>query len=340
MKPCPRIGVDITWKCNWQCRHCFYLRNPNFHSGKEVPFAKIYGEIKTAADNGMDHVVMIGYGEPTQSDNFFPVIEAANEFGMASSVITNGTAPLTIYDRAFEMGLDHLHISSHGPGEILDKVACKPGAWEIQRVLKDWLQSRRLPYRVNISMQQVNYEHLLESAKQEVEFGAWHFIMLGFLPHYEWNRHVNTVAVHPAELRPHIEEAAEYLLSQGTYLTIRYHPFCHLAPELWKYVVNARYVYFDPWEWNYTLRVDNPTWLWEQAKALGDSVACKSPCDECLMRNHCGGWNRTYANAFDGAGLTPIKSIPAEYENVWQLDGGLHDMNPVNWLSGTIEKEI
>ena len=43
-----------------------------------------------------------------------------------------------------------------------------------------------------------------------------------------------------------------------------------------------------------------------------------------------------YAEAFGGAGLQSVGVIPEAYKDVWGTVGGLHDLNPVNELTGTI----
>ena len=338
MRPCTRVGLDVTWRCNWRCAHCFYLRNPSFHKSLEVDMGETKAKVDTAAAAGLDHAVLVGYGEPSLCPNLLEIVRYCHGKGLATSMITNGATGLRRFHECFDAGMDHLHISSHGLGETLDKVAGHCGAFEQQRELKVWLRRHGHPFRTNVTMQRLNYRELPDLAAYEITMGVYHFVMLGFLPHYEWGRrdgaYTREVAVHPAELRPYIEAAAEKLLEAGTYFTIRYHPLCHLAPHLWKYVVNARYVFYDPWEWNYPLTLKEPD-LWHAAVACGESVANHGTCDSCPAFRHCGGWNRVYAAAFDGAGLQPIREVPDEYIDVWGADGGLHDLNPANRLGGS-----
>lgn len=337
MEPCRRVGVDITWRCNWRCKTCFYLRNGNFHKPVDVPLETVTQKITTAHANGLDHVVMVGYGEPSLCPNVPAILEHAHGLGMSTSMITNGATGLRRYQEFFRLGIDHLHISSHGLNGTLDAIAGDSRAFAKQAELKEWLKSEGLPFRTNVTMQQINYRELPDLAQYEHEMGVYHFVLLGFLPHYEWKGHVDEVAVHPAELRPYIEDAADALLESGTLFTIRYHPFCHLRPDLWKYVVNARYVFFDNMEWNYRLQVRDLDALWRAAVDCGESVAIQGePCKSCSARRHCGGWNKTYAAAFDGADLVPIHEPPDEYADVWSQDGGLHDMNPATRIPSRI----
>ncbi|MFA5314239.1 MAG: radical SAM protein [Methanomassiliicoccales archaeon] len=334
MKPCSKVGIDVTWRCNWKCAHCFYARNAKFHSKEDTPINDVYAKIDKAKANGLDHVVFVGQGEPSFCPNTLTIIDYAHSLGMATSIITNGSAPLRVYQEYYDHGLDHLHISSHGLGDTLDAIVGCNGAFNKQHKLKEWLKTNNHPFRTNVTLQQRNYKELPDLAKYEIDMGVHHFVFLGFLPHYEWYNHVREVAVHPTILRPFIEQAADLLIASNTLFTIRYHPFCHLGSQYWKYVVNARYIQYDPFEWNYELNVNDLPQLRKFSIFLGDSVANK--CEDCLMRLHCGGWNRIYAQAFRGAELQPILGIPPEYQHVWEQEGGLHDMNPANHCTGTL----
>ncbi|GEM_PF-2157790 len=349
MKPCTRVGLDVTWRCNWRCTHCFYAdrRNPNHTRGEDVPLSEVLAKLDRAHEAGLDHAVLVGYGEPTLCGNLAAIQAACAERDMAMSIITNGATGLDRFKRLYADGLDHVHLSGHGIGDTLDAIAQVGGAYERQQELRVWLADNDLPYRSNVTMQRGNYTQLRAIATNEFAYGVRHFVLLGFLPHYEWARGAGTriraLAVHPARLRPHIESAAQLLLEEGISFTIRYHPFCHLDPALWPHVTNARYVFFDPWEWNYELTLDRAE-LWTAAVRCGDAAAkggardYTAPCKRCAALRHCGGWNRRYAEAFGGAGLRAIRreDVPAAYETVWDTDGGVFDLNPANRMTGTL----
>ncbi len=336
MQPCTKVGIDVTWRCNAKCVHCYYKRNPRLHGAEDTTLADACAKVDTAKQGGLDHVYLVGQGEPSLAPITPDVLDYANQQGMATSIITNATTGLDRIQGYFFQGLDHVHISSHGLGDTLDAIMEVPGAFRKQAEVKEWVRSEGFQYRTNTTLQQLNYRELPELVDYEISQGVHHFVSLGFVPHYEWKDHIAEVAVHPAELRPYIEEAARRLMDSGTLFTIRYHPLCHLDPSLWPYVVNARYVFFDPWEWNYSLQVHDVAALRKASVGMGESLGCKQPCGGCLAYRHCGGWNRTYADAFDGAGLKAITEVPAIYADVWDSDGGLYDLNPANQLTGTI----
>ena len=335
MMPCTRVGIDTTWKCSGHCKHCFYLRSPKLHAGDDVPIDEVKKKISTAQEGGLDHVVFVGYGEPSLAGTTEELIEYSHGLGMATSMITSGVTNLRQYIDYYEQGMDHLHISSHGLRGTLDDIMGIHDAFRKQSLLKDWMTAHSWPFRTNVTLQQANYRELPELAEYEISKGVYHFVFLGFLPHYEWGDHLTDVAVHPTELRPYIEEAACRLLEAKTHFTIRYHPLCQLDEKLWPYVVNARFVAYDPAEWNYSLQVYDLESLWRDSVACGESTACQEPCRECIAYPHCGGWNQKMANAFPGC-LEPIREVPGTYVDIWEQRGGLHDLNPFNQLSCTL----
>lgn len=336
MNPCKRVGLDITWRCNCSCRHCFYRRNSSLHRPQDVPLSEVITKVNQAITGGLDHAVMVGYGEPTLAITLPDILNYCHERNVATSIITNGATGLSRIQSLVRLGIDHLHISSHGLGDTADRITGQRGTFAKQSELKAWLASESIPFRTNVTIQRENYRELPDLADYEISCGVFHFVLLGFLPHYEWQNHTCEVAVSPAELRPYIEDAAERLLNSETLFTIRYHPLCHLSPKYWPYVVNARYVFFDPWEWNYSLQAHDREALWRDSMRLGESVANTRPCNECSAYRHCGGWNKTYADAFGGAGLAAITEPPTQYLDIWDTDGGLHDLNPANGETGTI----
>lgn len=355
MKPCRRVGLDVTWRCNWRCLHCFYRWGGNEHgelgTPYDVPMETLLAKVDKARRRGIDHVVLEGWGEPTLFPKLGELLLACKSRGLTTSIITNGVQPTSHYAKMYyEWGLDHLHISSHGYGEVLNEVSNRPDAGEKQLRLKEWLHKEQLPFRTNFTLQAANYRTMAETLLRDADLGSFHTVMLGFLPHYEWGdpRKAAEVGVNPAVLRPHIERTARALKDRGHLFTIRYHPFCHLDPEFWPNIVNTKYVLFDPWEWNYSLQADDIPALWRDACKMGEGTRTTDPCRSCSALRHCGGWNVRNVAGINAAlslplledapreecRLTAVPDSPAEYVEVWDVDGGLHDLNPANHLDG------
>lgn len=335
LRQCSRVGIDVTRRCNFKCKTCFYRWHPAFGTAYDEPIESALTQARKAQARGCDHVVLVGWGEPGLWKPLLDYIREIASIGMTSSIITNGSLPIHLYSEMRDAGLNHLHISVHGIGEVLDGIVEFPGAGERQAKLMEWLKTESWPWRMNMTAQLANYRTFPQIAKTCVEHGCRHIISLGFLPHYEWEApdKVRQVAVHPAELQPYIEDTYEAIWRHGVMFTVRYHPMCHLREDLRKYVVNAKYVLYDPWEWDYGHHGETPEAFWRSAQGIGGSVSItEAPCTQCYINGHCGGWNKTYCRAFG----KPTEVLqPVKMSKDWSIQAGwLHAQNPANMAKG------
>jgi len=330
MKPCTRVGIDVTQRCNWKCQTCFYRYKDWFNTPNDKPLDEAIAELLKAVHRGCDHAVLVGQGETSLWPHLVEFINAARSADVSVSIITNGAVAIKRYEELFKAGINHLHISVHGTGDTLDDIAGVPGAGERQARTLAWLKSEGLPWRSNTTLQLRNYQELDRITDFILDHGAYHIVFLGFLPHYEWNDKLHLVAVPSPELRKTLEPAVRKVIDADRLTTIRYHPMCQLDPELRKYVVNARYVLYDPFEWEYGYLGRPAAEHWEIAtKIIGGSVANQgAPCNACTHFMHCGGYNRLITAAFDGNGQEAIT------ESINQEPGFLHDKNPANHNKG------
>lgn len=336
MKRCKRVGINVTKRCNWRCKTCFYRWAEDFNADYHKPLAEALKEAHDARAIGCDHVVLIGWGEPGLWPHLLDFVKEVTSWGLTSSIITNGSLRLDLYENLRKVGLDHLHISVHGLGSTLDEISGMKDSGLKQSILMTWLQSEAWPWRMNMTLQKSNFESLEAIADTCLEHGCEHVVALGFLPHYEWNdpAKLKEVAVHPELLRFKLERIIDRVISAGKMMTVRYHPMCHIGERYRKYIVNARYVPYDPWEWLYSNPNAPEAEYWEAACKLGNSVAVQeAPCVSCGLRIHCGGWNKIYAAGFDGAGLKAIDMPEAT-----RIPGWLHNQNPTNQGKGFFGK--
>jgi MoaA/NifB/PqqE/SkfB family radical SAM enzyme len=333
MKPCPRVGVELSWRCNWDCETCFYHFDERLHKAIDNNWNDIQKVIDEGHKNGCTHTVAVGYGEPMMSPTWRQMIEYCKSIGMTSSIITNGSMDVELYQEAMALGLDHLHISTHGVGKVLDLISNRRDQHEKQLKVLEWLKENNLPWRSNITLQKQNYEQMLEVAKQNVKYGVRHFVLLGFLPHYHWTDpdKMKQVAVHPKDLQPYIEETIDYLESNDVLITLRYHPLCFLDKKYWKYVTNAWHVAFDPWEWCYNNAFPNGGLkaAYASANILSDIGSKLPACKLCAAYSHCNGYNKFYLEGF-GNPQMPIKKIDLEETT----PGYFFDQNPANHYNG------
>jgi uncharacterized radical SAM superfamily Fe-S cluster-containing enzyme len=127
LRACSRIGIDVIRRCNFACKTCFYRWGPEFNTSDEI-LDDVLALTRAGRDRGCDHVVLIGKGEPGLWKPIFEFISEVKNIGMTSSIITNGSMPVTHYAKMREAGLNHLHVSVHGLGDTLDKIVCHYGA--------------------------------------------------------------------------------------------------------------------------------------------------------------------------------------------------------------------
>jgi len=296
----------------------------------DTPLESLIQEVEAGRARGCGVVVLYGKGEPTLHTNIDDIIGYIAKAGMHPVVITNGAVGIKTYQRLYELGLDHLQVSVHGLGEIVDKVAERKGAGKKQMRLLQYLHKNSHPFRVNITMQQLNLHQIPEIAKKAVELGAFHVSLLNFLPHYKSFAGIRAVANNPVDMVDTLEEAMDYMKGK-TLFTLRYFPMCLLNPKYWGYITNARHVLYDPWEYNSGNHAD----AWKAAVDMGNASGIQgAPCKDCLLFDHCGGWNRVYAAVFNLEGLHAIKEVPGNLKEAVSKRGGLFDLNPSNSKEG------
>lgn len=335
MKRCRRLGLDVTKHCNLRCNFCFYRWSDDFNIDHDMPLSELKEKVIAGKKRGCQHLTMTGWGEPGLYKHLIPAIEFCNNNSVSTSIVTNGTLPLRRYMEIWDAGIDHFHVSIHGLGPTLNKITNSKNASKYQEDFKRWLLNCDIPWRANLTLIRENINQAELIALDCIRHGVRHFVILCFLPLYEWKEKVKEIAAHPAELRYHIESVIQICARAKKYFTLRYFPFCHLKPDYWKYVVNGRYVLYDPWEWEYGHGLEGDEDYWKSACHIGNITAIEGePCDGCAVHLHCGGWNRYYAAAFEGAGLKAIskESVPAGAVT----PGFYHIQNPANNLKGWI----
>ena len=327
MNKCARAGINVTKRCNWKCATCFYRWKEDFNTAGDLEVEHLHQQIGNAKRRGCKHIVAIGFGETSLYKHIDDMILYTKLMGMTSSIITNGTLDIDKYETMYDLGLNHLHISTHGhTPEVLNEIAGNKKAFEKQSHLLHWLGMTGKSFRTNTTIQKLNYQLLPEITQYCIDAGSKHINLLGFLPHYEWGDKLLEVAVNPVELRPYLEESIHIAMQKGVMVTLRYHPFCCIDSAYHPFITNARYVLYDPWEWDYDCFGKDDATYQQAAINMGDSVAIKERCSGCYMKMHCGGWNETYAKAFDYKGIIPITdtSIPQEFGAIFNLNKTNH----------------
>ena len=86
--------LELTYRCNLSCRHCYLHLFPSSPTGDRVPIELNASEWKKVlcelADNGSLFLTLTG-GEPLLSPEFFRICEIAREKRFVLRIFTNGT---------------------------------------------------------------------------------------------------------------------------------------------------------------------------------------------------------------------------------------------------------
>lgn len=302
-------------------------------------FQEVMNEVIDGQRRGGDHVVMVGSGEPLLWQYHLEAIREFTKMGLTSSIISNGTLPVKMYEACREAGLNHIHLSIHH-GYQPEEIMGNPQAGERQQELMKWLLSEKWAWRANCTVMRQNYTRLLSTALKCQAYYCKHFVSLGFLPLYEWAHdfdRAREVIVDPKDSSPYISDLADYVLDQearypdeAMMMTIRYAPFCLLPKESWKFICNARFVIYSSTEWEYNSVQLSEKDHWQRAVEFGNSVAIQGkPCSECDLMMACGGYNRTMHAMFPEAGLHAIKD-----PSISQVPGFYHDQNRAEQWDG------
>ena len=341
MKSCDCAGINITWQCTSSCVHCFYRFTDELHTDYHIPLKDLYKEIDYAKTRGCNRVILIGYGEPLCHPFINEIIHYCTQTNIGSSIITNGSFPIQKYLSLYWEGLNHLNISAHAIEEDLNTIMERRDIGNKQTILMKHLRKEGLPFRTNITLQQLNYKELPNIVTELINRGSSYISLLNFLPHYHWQAPnlSSSIVVHPKLLKDFVETSIKILLTNHKLFTLRYFPMCYLNPKYWRYICNARTVIYDPYEWEYNNCGKSEDEIKKASIEMGNSVGIlDKPCCECLLFEHCGGWNRYYAQIFNDINLKAITVIPEEYKEIINNFGGLFMLNPANSTTGMFKK--
>ena len=129
------LEFEITYSCNARCQMCpLYAEHQNADTHRflarrkkeELSTSEIQSVIEQCARLGTRSVIFSG-GEPLLRQDLSELIATVKRFGLSAGVITNGSA---ISDQKARdivtAGLDWLHVSIDGPGELHDSIRRVP----------------------------------------------------------------------------------------------------------------------------------------------------------------------------------------------------------------------
>ncbi|WP_435009217.1 radical SAM protein [Tundrisphaera lichenicola] len=79
------VQIEVTWKCNWRCVHCYQ----DDHSLQVLNLERLRDLARELAEMGTMHVIVTG-GEPLVRSDIFPILESFRAQGLGLTLYTNG----------------------------------------------------------------------------------------------------------------------------------------------------------------------------------------------------------------------------------------------------------
>lgn len=164
--PLWRCELLLTNKCNFRCPYCRDNDNPLKSS---LPFSEAMSTLVYWCSNGLKNLRLSG-GEPTLYRNLIDLVTFAKRRGVGRIALsTNGSAPLSLYERLIAAGVNDLSISLDACCSSFGEEMCGgvKGAWE--KTVENIRALSKLTY-VTVGM--VFSGKNISQARESIEFAS------------------------------------------------------------------------------------------------------------------------------------------------------------------------
>ncbi len=223
-----RMDLALTYKCQNNCTHC-YSSSPR--TAKELKTGEWIRIIKDLWNVGIPHIVFTG-GESTTRDDLPELIQAAEEIGAITGLLTNGRrlADKGYLDELVSAGLDHIQITLESHDEsIHDKMVEVNGAFkETIQGLKNAIETPIYTI-TNSTLTTLNAMEFPTTIKFLKDLGVETFACNGII--YAGKSEESELGIFEDDLEPIItrikDKALEYDMRFMWYTPTRY---CHFHP--------------------------------------------------------------------------------------------------------------
>jgi len=174
---------NFTNRCNLSCRHCYQHSSPEALADE----LSLQEKLSLVDQMGRAHMAMLAFsgGEPTLSPDLLPVLDRARDYGIHTTLATNGTT-LTpeLAGRLAEAGLRYVEISldSVDPARH-DAFRGRAGLWRRSVAgAKAVVATEGLRLGIAMCVHRGNFEEVGEMIAFAEELGAECFAHFNFIP--------------------------------------------------------------------------------------------------------------------------------------------------------------
>ena len=324
-----RAVLYVGYPCNIKCKFCYFEHKKNKKWKSLI-------RVKTEAFLfrylfGNKSVDFMG-GEPTVYPKIKELISYCKKIGLRPSIITNGIV-LSNEKRVEsfkESGVYDYLVSIHGLEAAHDELVGLKNAFKIQKKALDNLNRKKIPIRVNVTLNKLNNKQLPEMAEYFKEIGAKVVNFICFNPFYEWEEigMVDFQEKH-SNIATKLKEAIIILEKAGIETNVRFFPLC-MMKSFEKNQYNFAQLPYDSHEWDFMswYNIRNPPrflgflfdkFILMKKKSPKESYLKQAKfsrnhhykkgkkCEECSLTGICDGLTKQYYNRFGDSELKPYK---------------------------------
>lgn len=155
---------DSTNECNLQCKHCYHhLHTSDKREMNLEETKKMLDDLKETSKRwSMTPRISISGGEPLMRKDLFDILNYANENGIITAILTNGTLLTPEKSKEiYSMGVRRVQISIDGKKETHNQIRARPFAYD--KALEGIVNASLFGIDVTVSMT------LMQSNKGEFE---------------------------------------------------------------------------------------------------------------------------------------------------------------------------
>lgn len=173
----PREGrLDVTYRCNNKCRHCWICLPENSKRGKEeLSFSEIRRLVDEAYTFGCRRWLISG-GEPMLREDFAEIFDYITHKSRTYNLNTNGTRITKEIAKLLTRRGSKMIALYGADAEVHDAITRNPGSFEAVMQGFDFLQSVGAKFTVQIVPMKDNFHQLEEMKKlAELQHMDWRF---------------------------------------------------------------------------------------------------------------------------------------------------------------------
>ena len=174
-----RVFIDITYRCNSHCKHCYIASSEKNNKYNEDP-EKIHKIIDRLADAGISNIAFIG-GEPFVVKELFDYVDHAYKRGMPVTIYTNGTIGFIPNIEKIKKYNIRFSISLEGSNaKINDSIRFKGSFDKVMNTIKVGV-ANNVPIKVSFTVNRKNIKDLPKVYNLVKKLGVKAFYMRVFV---------------------------------------------------------------------------------------------------------------------------------------------------------------